>query len=213
MVDEKTYTTADFETEIIQESGSLTINASVIDKRGRNGSVSVSENVLSYNAPNIGLLKVQRCDLNGTLNDQGEYVKVTINASVSPLNNVNTATYKLEYKRTSDAEFNDVVLNAILNNYSVFDYSVIFPADSGSSYEVKLSVTDDFGMISKKTVVSTGFTTFNVNASGKGFSLGKVSEKDAFEVEMDSYFLKDVYFKVGDQYKTIFEIIESCISQ
>ena len=190
-VDGRIYTAADVETEYIQRSGSIVIEASVADKRGRSGSSSVVLNVLPYNAPNISLLKVQRCNMNGTLNDQGEYAKITINASVPELNNANTVSYKLEYKKTSETEYAEINLNELANSYLVVEHEKIFEADSGASYDVKLSVSDDFGTTTKNAVISTGFTLWNANSSGKGFAFGKVSEKDAFEVSMDMYDMFD----------------------
>lgn len=186
-VDNRMYSKSEVETEIIQGSGLLDVIATVSDKRNRKGSATDSINVLEYDTPNINLLKVQRCDQNGVLDDQGAFVKVTIRANVAPLNNINTAAYVLEYKKTSESEYKKVVLDTITGIYTVVDYEVIFIADVEYSYDIRLSVTDDFCTVIRKTVVSTGFTTFDLNESGKGFSLGKLSEKDAFECAMDMY--------------------------
>ena len=186
-VDNRTYTESEVETETIQGSGVLDVTATVTDRRSRKGTKTTSINVLEYNMPDITLLKVQRCDQNGTLDDQGTFVKVTIRSNVTPLNNINAAAFVLEYKKTSESEYKRVVLDTISGVYSVFDYEVIFFADVEYSYDIRLSVTDDFCTVTRKTVVSTGFTTFDLNESGKGFALGKLSEKDAFECAMDMY--------------------------
>ena len=195
------------ETEVLQDSGSLSITATVTDTRGRSGSTSKNVTVLAYNAPVISLLKVKRCDSDGTENDQGEYIKVTFSGQVTALNNKNIASYVLEYKKTADSSYTNVDLTNLANSYSVTDSETIFVADTGSSYDIRLTVTDAFGTTYKSTVASTAYTLVHYNKTGKGLSFGKVSEKDAFESNMDSYFYKDVYFRIDKEDKTIFDIL------
>ncbi|MDQ9894807.1 hypothetical protein RFZ55_21175, partial [Acinetobacter baumannii] len=42
------------------------------------------------------------------------------------------------------------------------------------------------------TTVPTAFCILNVNKTKTGLEIGKYSEKDAFEVDMDSYFNKPI---------------------
>ena len=66
----------------------------------------------------------------------------------------------------------------------------IFAADTGSSYDVRLSITDDFHTTIYEAKAPTGFTIFHVPASGHGFSFGKVSEVDnLFDVAFVARFI------------------------
>lgn len=191
-----TYTVATFTTGELKSSGALTINATVKDKRGRTGSASVTKNVLEYKSPQINSLAVSRCNSDGTANQNGDFAKVTFNASVTALSNKNTAKYTLKYKKTSETAYTSVELTNYTGKYSITGASYIFSADSGSSYDVKLEILDAFtgsNPIYRSTSVSTGFTLMHWLASGLGMALGKVAElANTFEVNFNSKFYKNV---------------------
>lgn len=172
------FNSADFVTDIITISGNIEISGMVTDKRGRKGGTTVTKKVLEYNRPQISLLKVNRCDADGTVNEQGEYVKVTFSAKVSALADKNVAVYSVGYKRTSDYEYNTEIIRQYTNNLNVENGTYIFQADSGYSYDVMLVVSDHFAVSSKRTVVSTAFTLMHWSASGRGLGIGKLSEED-----------------------------------
>lgn len=171
-----TYTASSFTTGVLSSSGTLAVSSTVTDKRGRTGTASKNLTVLNYNKPSITALSVHRCNQDGTANDQGEYVKVVFSSSVTSLSSKNTATYKLEYKKTSASTYTVVTLTSYANNYAVSNGSYIFAADSGSSYNVRVTVTDKFDSGSKATSASTGFTIMHWLASGLGMAIGKVAE-------------------------------------
>lgn len=172
------YTSASFATGTLASSGTLTISATVKDKRGRSGTASKTASVLAYTAPAISKLTVKRCNEDGTENDKGEYVKATFSASATSLSSKNTVAYKLQYKKTSESTYTTVTLSALANKYAVTDSTHVFAADSGSSYDVMLTVTDYFGSVSKSTSASTAFTLMHWHASGKAMGIGKVSETE-----------------------------------
>lgn len=176
-----TYTASSFTTGVLNSSGTLTVKATVKDKRGRSGSASVSKTVLDYSAPSVSKLTVGRCDADGTANDKGEYVKVTFSGSVTSLNNKNTASYVLKYKKTSETTYpadQTITFDDYANDYSVTDASYIFKADTGSSYDVLLEITDDFDTASRNTSASTAFTLMHFSKGGTGLGIGKVAEEE-----------------------------------
>lgn len=190
-----TYTAASFTTDVLKSSGSLTVKATVKDKRGRSGSASVSKTVLDYSAPVINKLTVGRCNADGTANDQGEYAKVTFSGLITSLNNKNSASYKLQYKKSgSSGDPTEVILTDYDGLYSVTDGTYIFAADTGSSYDVKIFAIDDFDSTPRTTSVSTGFTLMHWLASGRGMAIGKVAElEDTLDVKMRTVIRGDEY--------------------
>jgi hypothetical protein len=174
------YTSASFTTGVISSSGTVSIAATVKDKRGRSGSATVSKTVLNYNDPVITKLSVRRCNADGTANEQGNYVKATFTGTVTALNNKNKATYTLKYKKSTTTTYTEVALSAYANNYSVTDGTHIFPADSGSSYDVMVQVQDNFKTSRKTTSASTGFTLMHFGADGKSMAFGKLAEREGF---------------------------------
>lgn len=190
-----TYTASSFTTGVLKSSGDLTVKATVKDKRGRSGSASVSKNVIDYAKPTISKLAVNRCNEDGSSNDKGEYVKVTFSGNVTSLNSKNTAKYVLKYKKTSDSSFTSVTMSDYTNSYSVANATYIFAADSGSSYDVQLEITDTFDTVSKSTSASTGFTLIHFMASGLGMALGKIAELAGYlDIAFKTLFRESVEF-------------------
>lgn len=187
---------ASFTTGAIASSGTLSIVSKVTDKRGRSGEATTNISVLAYTKPSISLLKVKRCNSNGTENDQGEYVQVTFSAKVSSLNSKNTSSYTIESKKTSATSYTSIVKDGWANNYSPTNQTYIFAADSGSSHDIRLTAKDKFSSTSWSTVVSTAATIIHFPADGTGMGIGKVVENDGyFEMNYPSQFYKDAHFK------------------
>lgn len=153
-----TYTSASFTTGVITSSGTATITSKVTDKRGRSGTKSVTATVLEYNKPKITALSVIRCDEDGTENIQGEYVKVKYSCDISSLNTQNTLTSVIKYKKSSKGAYTTLTDINASTTTSYANRSVIIEADSGSSYDIELSITDNFDTTKKATSVSTAFT-------------------------------------------------------
>ena len=190
-----TYSSSSVTTGVLKTSGSNSISAKVTDKRGRSGTASKTVTVLAYKNPVISKLKVHRCDQNGTENISGEYVKVTFSGTVTSLSDKNSATYTLNYKKASEADYTGTIdCSGLANTYSVTDQSYVFAADSGSSYNVKLELSDDFGSSTATTSASTASCVLHLNADGTALGVGKISEKsNTMEVSMDAKFIGPTY--------------------
>lgn len=193
--DGKSYDKAELTTEPLTTPGTVTVNAYVKDSRGRNSTTaSASFPVLAYVKPAITELSVHRCDADGTENDQGEFVQITFSAAITPLNNKNSATYTLRYKKSSDTSYTPVALSALAGKYTVTDYSYIIPADSDYTYDIEVEAKDDTGPITRATSASTGYTFMDWNDDGKSIAFGKVSEESgAFENTLNFKQLNNQY--------------------
>ena len=171
-----TYKEAEITTDVLKASGSQTFSVTVKDSRGRSGTASLSKTVLEYAFPVVSKLTVRRCNSDGTENDQGEYVKATLSATVTSLSSKNTTTYTLRYKKSSASSWTSVVLTALNGNYAPVNKSHVFAADSNSSYDVELDATDRHGTATRSTSVSTAFTLINWGSAGTNIAFGKVAE-------------------------------------
>lgn len=192
-----TYTAASFTTGTISSSGTLKINATVTDKRKRSGTASTSVSVLNYIEPAVSKLTVKRCNEDGTENDQGEYVQITMGAAVTSISDKNSASYLLRYKKSADTAYTEVGLDEYENVYSLDNATYIFEADTGSSYDVQLEVTDDFKTITRSTVVSTAFTIMHWGDDGTSMAIGKVCEEpNLLDIGLPTRFNKPVSGKV-----------------
>lgn len=173
-----TYTASSFTTGAVTSTGTLTISSTVTDKRGRtSNAASTTITALAYSNPNVSKLTVNRCNEDGSVNQEGEYVKVTFNASVTSLNNKNSATYTIQYKESSASSYGSAItLSDYTNNYSVTNGMYIFKADSSKSYNVMITAKDNFGNSGRTTSVSTAFTLLHFSAGGTGIAIGKIVE-------------------------------------
>lgn len=178
------YTRAEFVTDVLTYGDTVTVAAAVTDKRGRKStSAEASFPVLNYSQPKVTALAVRRCNSDGTENDQGEYVEVLFSGEVTPLNNKNTAAYSVRYKKSTGTNWTELIEDVngwkpsdLDNNFTVYNFALVFAADGNSSYDVEVSVTDNHHTASRATSVSTAFTLFNVHPSGTGWRFGGVAE-------------------------------------
>lgn len=175
----KSYTAAEITTDVLTAAGTTTISATVTDKRGRkSAAASTSFTVLDYKEPTISELSVHRVtEPNGAEDDQGGYVQVYFQASITALNNKNSAAYKVRYKKTTDSNWTEVALSALAGKYSVLNYYYYFAADVDYSYDVQIVATDNIKTRTRATTVSTGQTLMDWNDDGKSLAFGKVSEE------------------------------------
>lgn len=176
-VDGVNYSKSSFTTSEIRSSKlPFTIKSTVTDDRNRSGSASKNISILDYTPPIVNTLSVQRCNSDGTENDRGEYVKAEFSATVSSLGNKNSASYRLEYKKSVDSKYESHNFTEYSNIYTVLNGSFIFEADSSASYDIRLIATDNFKYDSKTASASTGFTLMHWMHTGMAMAIGKMSE-------------------------------------
>ena len=188
------YTSSTATTGVLNTSGKSTVTAKVTDKRGRVGTATYDMNVLAYTQPTISKLEVRRCNQDGTANDDGGYVKVTLSAAISSMSSKNTATYRLAYRESSGSAYTTVPLSALANKYSVTNYEYIFQANADSSYVVLAEATDRHKTAARSTNASTAFTLIDLHPSGNGLRFGGVAEEEnTFQNDL-------VFIQRGNQY-------------
>lgn len=191
-----TYTTASFETPEIQGSGSLSIVTTVTDSRGRTTTKTTTINVLPYSPPAISLFNAERAAA-GVPDDEGTGLYGHMSYEVSPLNNKNDASWMIQYQDTDDTSWTTLLSGS---GYSAENQELTSTADTfnvDNTYSVRLTVTDYFGSAEALIDFPTAYTILDFRANGKGFSIGKVSEKDSYEVDMVTEFLQYVSFLGG----------------
>lgn len=193
------YTGSTATTGVLNTSGKSTVTAKVTDKRGRVGTASYDMNVQAYTPPVISALDVRRCNEDGTANEDGEFVKATISAAVSSMSSKNTALYKLSYKKSTDSAYTTVSLAELVNQYSVSNHEYIFAADSESSYDVTVTVSDRHKTVTRSTSASTAFTLIDLHPSGNGMAIGRMAEKEnTIQIGLDVEFFGKVAGSIFD---------------
>lgn len=175
--DGKAYTTDKTNTEVIKSAGDLQLVASVKDGRGRIGSFAVDVTVLPYDPPRVENATVSRCNADGSANKSGGYLIVKFDATITDLDNRNSAAYQIKYKKSADSVYTSVSLDDLAGVFSVSGATVVFEADPSSSYNVVIMATDDFGTGQKGVNGSSKSTFFSRLFRGLGGAFGKVAER------------------------------------
>lgn len=201
-----TSTASSFTTGFLNSSGSIKFTATVTDSRGRvSAAATVTISVVAYSPPRFSSYLSQRCLGNGTINDDGTYIRGLVSYAYSSCSSKNTITRAAYYKKASDTAWTNASIAFSSGTAFTFGGGKI---STETSYDVKYTLTDAFTTISIQDIVSTAAVVMDFKQGGKGVAVGKVSEVyKAFEVAEDwdvrvyGKLLKD-YIKslVGEMY-------------
>lgn len=200
--DGKTYAEANITTDVIVGSGTLTISVTVTDSRNRTASASKTITVLEYTPPQITGFEVYRCNSSGEADSAGGYMAVKFSAAITSLEKKNTAAYKVSRKKATLTDYTDETLSTLAGVYSVTDDIYVFAAETASSYDVILAVTDAFSTTEKRGSGSSTAHQMSLHHSGRGIAFGKTAEKEGvFESDYPAYFNKNTNFYEDANFK------------
>lgn len=179
----KTYTSGSFTSPVLTSKGSISLVTKVKDSRGRwSAAKTTTVTLQAYSTPLIQELRAFRVDSAGAADEQGEYLRLDYQYSVTSLNSKNTARAVIEYKRTTEDNWTELLTNTALSaDTSVKPSTPTFSVDN--QYDLRLTVTDWFGSSrSYMTTLPSGAVILDLLASGKGIALGKVAEMEGFDL-------------------------------
>ena len=183
------YREASFTSNIITASGTIGVVTTVTDSRGRTANVSNSATILEYAPPKINSLSAWRIDTSGNTSDEGSRIAMAMNFAISPIGGKNDRTYNLKYRKSTDADFTSFGNGTASWEYNDTQYFTDAPEISPDyAYIVRLEVADYFQTIAYDVQIPTAFTLMDFRSTGKGIAIGKVSEKDEFEVALPADF-------------------------
>ena len=192
------YTTKTFTTGVLKTSGSNTVSVTVTDKRGRTATYSTTFSVLAYSKPSISTFKVERCNADGTLNDEGINFKVTVKSAITALNNKNDSKYVLQYKLSSVDTW--TTLGNSLSGYSINTNWVVtnVALNIDNVYDFRLTVSDYFESVPKSYNVAESFTLMNFGADGHSMAIGGVAtDPDVLDIKMAKTYFSDNNYMGG----------------
>lgn len=170
------YSGSTITTNTITASGTVTATITVTDKRGRTASTTKSVSVLNYANPYITTLTAFRCNSDGSANEKGTYMKISLTAGVTSLNGKNTYSYKIQYKKSSVSTYTTINISG---QDQTCTYSTVVAIESTSSYDIKATAADYFTSVTiSAQPVPSVFRTLSFKAGGRGVAFGKIAEKD-----------------------------------
>ena len=179
--DGKTYSSSPVTTDVLQNKGTQAVTAKVIDNRTYPSDVaSTNITVLEY-APPCVTVTAYRCNSSGTADTEGAYMKFGFTATISSLNNKNSATYSISYYAGSG---DPTTVSGSGLSYT----SGVIACDVSKIWTIDVTVTDKLGSTPKSAVIPIAFTLMDFYNTGKGVALGKVATRDGFDCAMPAYF-------------------------
>jgi hypothetical protein len=187
----QTLTTANGTTpDPISRSGAVTVTATVTDSRGRTASKTSTVTVLPWAPPKITTLKVQRCNADGSLNDDGRWFRYTINVSVSSLIVGGVQKNKLDRRNGVKLRTGSTFTYSAWASHTAVTLSAWYVVGSGTysellSYDARLEIRDVFTTSAAQSIVSVGAVALDIGPGGIG--VGKRWEKGALDVAGDLY--------------------------
>lgn len=186
--------------DFLSKSGTTVVTGVVTDARGYSSTDTKQIEVIPYDPPVIlpcngeSEIICARCTSDGTLSDQGEYLKIKARRSYSKV--MSGSTQKnfctLSYKVGSGSP---VVLLGKNSTADEVDSAPIADVVSSisTSYTVQLIIDDDLSENTPPYVfnIPTANTDFHLREGGNGGAFGKYSEKDGvLECDWDAEFNK-----------------------
>lgn len=181
----KTYTGASWTSDMLTLSGTLSIETTVTDSRGRTASKTTTLTVLSYTPPQITTFEVARYTSSGVADPDGTYARVRIAYSVSSLNSKNTATAKVEYKKSTDSSWTTLNTRTETSlDATLTPQGTTFSTDY--QWDFRLTLTDAFNSATPATynaVLPSGAVILDIKADGKGIAFFKTSTKDGVDID------------------------------
>ena len=209
VIEGKTYTGASPTTAVLTGSGNVTASITVTDSRGRTATAEKTFYRIPYTAPKITAFEAHRTDAEGAVNYEGSNASITAAFTISAANDKNTSAYKIEYKAQSATTWTTLEEGT---GYS-YNKGIITGAvfDPNNAYDIRLTVTDYFGSVTKTAELPTAFTLLDFNASGRGVAFGKVSEQEGVEFALPTFFshaetpASMTYLQGGEDFNNILE--------
>lgn len=183
-------------TGVITESGTVTLQAKVTDSRGRSTTITRNITFLAWAPPVLNTITARRSLLSGTLDTNGTYIRVDLNAAVSSLVNGterNALNYRISTRvkgtTTWTEQTNQTPGGITFNSNRVIGSSPSNLFSITSSYEVLVEVYDDFITSAKILTVATSsiFMHWGDANAGEGVGIGKYWEHGALDVNGDIY--------------------------
>lgn len=178
---------AKFTTGILNTSGTNEFTVVVIDTRGRKseaytGSVSVN----AYSPPTFVSVVSERCEDDGSLKNEGTYLRSRVSYIYDDFNGQNTVIQRIYYKKSTDSDSGYVLLGTSFENGTVMVSTQQF--DISTAYNIKYVITDNFTSSSYIDILPVSRITMEFLAGGKGISFGKEATiEDAADFEYKIY--------------------------
>lgn len=187
-------TTSSATSSKLQVVGTNTYTATVYDSRGRSATKTGSIYVQDYYTPSVTNIMVYRCTSNGVANNEGTYINVSCDISVTNIANanLNAKTITVKTRAIGETSWVTKVSNLTLERYSgTYSSGALSSYTITKAFEVQIILSDSFSSVTHNASVPVASCIMNVEEGGVG--IGKYHEKGALDVGGDAYVSGDIY--------------------
>lgn len=159
--------------------GALKFRLSVTDNRGRTADNNGGEptwECYDYEAPYFSVFNAYRANSDGSENVNGTYLKCDYTSKYWPVNSTNNISVKVNY------------------GGQISDSTLINLGEDSATYQVYLTITDNYGGSNKSSIVTVFGQSriINITSDGTGVAIGKMAEsKELLECRWPAKFNDD----------------------
>lgn len=166
----------------IVASGTVTLRGIVTDSRGRTHSEDVAVTVLAYALPDVNAIGLARSLSDGTVDEDGTYIRVDIDAAVQSLDvagEQNALTYRISTS-PRDADTWTVKSTTTPGGVTFVSHAEVgtYPVDEGFDVRVEVydKLTSSVPYVAEGTI-STAGVFMHLGNRGEGVGIGKYWEQ------------------------------------
>ena len=166
----------DVDVGVISDAGTVSVEVTVTDSRGRTSTKTASISVEDYAEPMIEAFSVERANSSGVPTDNGTYAKIPLKAVGSSIGGKNTVSAKIYHMRSDATTW--TLARTIPVSYSVDQTVMIANMLASRSYTIKVEVSDAFGSTVTEGTLNAEGAVMGWMPGGIGISFGKAAEED-----------------------------------
>lgn len=124
--------------------GQTAVQVTVTDSRGRTAGWEEIISVTAWGKPTAAITGMQRCDADGNIDPAGAYAKITFRASISAVNQKNSARYFLQKRTRGGSQWTEAEIAAYRGEYAPADAFIVTAASTDTSFEFCIKASDSF---------------------------------------------------------------------
>ena len=150
----------------LPNAGTVSIYVTVTDSRGRTAAASSEIYVADYSPPVPRITALYRCDASGNAAADGAWAKAELSCAVTALSGQNTAACVLKYRVRGTESWTEKAVTV--------PGTAVFPADTGSDYQVLLTASDSFTTVSgEASLLPAAFALLDFDRKDKALGIGQ----------------------------------------
>lgn len=203
-----TYSGTDIISNVLTKSGTVAVTAKIIDSRGRSTTKTSNVTVVAYTQPKLTGISAYRCKSasDATSNSDGAYIVVKPRGSITALSNKNAKTCTIYYKKQTDTSYTKVTLT--MSDYVLDTEQTIFAADTGSTYDIYVVLTDSFTSARiDATSVMSGGAKIHFPKKKKRIGIGKRAEVEGVDIGWPVYLRKGAHVYNGTKSYQLSDVV------